>query len=103
MAARLLALRRALSLFSNQQHRIPLSQVSTEQLSLSNSLFGRNHVYGRLFQRQLSVIREANEAPVTNVRNSSNSALEMAKVPSLRRPRGNDGEVQVPVKNKPAA
>lgn len=59
-----------------------LKIVSTEQLSLSNSLFGRNHVYGRLFQRQLSVIREANEAPVTNVCNSSNSATETAKVPS---------------------
>ncbi|XP_010504309.1 PREDICTED: uncharacterized protein C24H6.02c-like [Camelina sativa] len=82
MAARVLAMRRALSLFSNQQHRIPLSQVSTEQLSLSNSLFSRNNGYGRLLQRQFCVTRGANEASVTNVCNSSNSATESAKVPT---------------------
>lgn len=56
--------------------------VSTEQLSLSNSLFGRNNVYGRLLQRQLCVAREANEASVTNGCNSSTSATESAKVTS---------------------
>ncbi|KAL1212563.1 hypothetical protein V5N11_036134 [Cardamine amara subsp. amara] len=79
MAARLLALRRALSLFSNQQHRIPLSQ---EQLSLSKSLFSRNNAHERLFQRQLCVTREANEALETNGCNTSNSATELAKASS---------------------
>ncbi|CAH2064103.1 unnamed protein product, partial [Thlaspi arvense] len=80
MAARFLSLRRALSLYcNNQRHRIPLSQ---DKFSQSKSLFGRDYAYGGLLQRQFCVTRQASEASLTNGCNSSHSAAELDKAPS---------------------
>ncbi|XP_024013508.1 uncharacterized protein LOC18020728 isoform X2 [Eutrema salsugineum] len=80
MASRFLSLRRALSLYcNNQKHRIALSQGKFPQ---SKSLFSRDYAYVGLFQRQFCVTREASAASLTNGCNSSQSAAELAKVPS---------------------
>ncbi|KAJ0246985.1 Zim17-type zinc finger protein [Hirschfeldia incana] len=81
MAARLLGLRRALSLcLTNQKPRLPLFKG---RLSQPKSLLNRDYAYVGLLNRQFCVSRETSEAAAATVTsNSSNTVAELSKSPS---------------------